>query len=127
MLERHFSSQGSFELAAIRLEDRRPLVLEEVPVLGIHDDWNLMLSCECDRSANDRWYENALVVVLDDQRVRGRNGVLQDGEDRGHLAGRKIAVLLLVEADQLLRPGEDACFGRRGSGAGYDSARRDTD
>ena len=108
MLDVHFRAKRRVQLATIRFEHRGTLVCKEVPVFRIHDDRDAPRASELDRSGDDGWHEHALVVVLEHQRVRIPHGVFDGGADGVCIARREIDIVLLIDANQLLRTRDDA-------------------
>ena len=117
MLEIYRRSERRLELAPIRLEDRRPAIGEEILVLGIHHSRHFARL----RVVHERGYQggsqNALVVVLEDKRIGGVDGVDAGRQKALDLDAPDIRIVLFIEADDLLGAREDA---RLGGGAALD-------
>lgn len=123
VLEIHRRAEGGLELPAVRLEDRRPAVGEEVPVLRVDDDGDTFRLGRGDRPMDHRFGEDALVVILEDQGIGIGDGAV-DGEEEGlHLGPAEIGVDLLIDPHDLLAPRDDTGLGRGGAIDGDDPPR----
>ena len=102
------------QLAAVGLEDRRPLVGEELLELGVHDHRHAAPLREHHRPLDHAGRERPLVVVLDHQRVRVGHGRFELARELLLGAGRDGVLHLFVDPHQLLAARHDAGLGRRG-------------
>src|SRR5690348_13499995 len=114
MLEVHGRAHGRLELATIRLEHRRATITKEVSILRIDDDRNAPGPRELNRALDHPRNEDALVVVLEHERISVLDRVSDGAEQSVDVPTVEVSVVLLVEAHDLLGAREDAGLLRSG-------------
>src|SRR5207248_11451556 len=94
MIQIHRRADRRLELAPVRLEDGRAAILKEIVVIRIDDDWNPATARVGDRLLNETRHKNALVVVLQDERVGLVDRHPRPIEEAIYLAALEVRVLL---------------------------------
>ncbi len=123
MLDVHGCAQRGLELPAIRLEDRRALVREEISVFRIYYGGNTSGMGVLHGQVDELGRQHSLVVILEHHRgpvVDRRNRRIDERDD---FVAPNVGVFLFIEAHDLLGPGDDASLGGGSPPDGHDGAQ----